>query len=168
MGKRIYWKLFEWIESKMFSQNLGIYVSQESLNLSTSCMTIETIKPTQVDWIECKRIWQLGPIYFFLFFIVKMFTVAICLFFRKTKLSVLVACNKLQTESTNAAAIYKTKDFPSTIAKLQKYSSSFGIRFDLIQFILEWFHLIAFNTLHKERTHAIWIDTELLKVILEI
>ena len=69
-----------------------------------------------------------------------MFTVAICLFFRKTKLSVLVACNKLQTESTNAAAIYKTKDFPSTIAnnlfdKLQKCSSSFGIRLLSIQYI---------------------------------
>ena len=45
-----------------------------------------------------------------------MFVVAICLFFRKTKLSVLVACNKLQTESTNAAAIYKTKNFPSAVA----------------------------------------------------
>ena len=103
-------------ESNTNSQHVRLSMFQESRNLSTSCMTIETIKPAQVDWIECKRIRQFRPIYFFSFFRVKMFTVAICLFFRKTKLSVLVACNKLQTESTNAAAIYKTKDFPSTIA----------------------------------------------------
>ena len=61
-----------WYESNTNSQHVRLSMFQESRNLSTSCMTIETIKPTQVDWIECKRIWQLRPIYFFLFFTVKM------------------------------------------------------------------------------------------------
>ena len=54
------------------------------------------------------------------FFTVRMFIVAICLFFRKTKLSVLVVSHKLQTERAQMPPQFiKTKDFPSEKEKWQ-------------------------------------------------
>ena len=57
---------------------------------------------------------------FLSFFTVRMFVVPICLFFRKTKLSVLVVSHKLQTERAQMPPQFiKTKDFPSEKEKWQ-------------------------------------------------